>query len=100
MRVLLDENVDELLKGLFGSDFEVLTVRERGWAGKANGELLRAAEHEFEAMVTMDRNLQYQQNLRVLQLGVVVIRAPKQRVPGRRPADSAGGRRVADDPTW
>lgn len=75
MRVLPDENVDELLKPLFGKDLEVLTVRGRGWQGKANGELLRAAEREFDVLVTMDRNLEYQQNLRVLDLAVIVLRA-------------------------
>ena len=75
MRVLLDENIDRLLKALFAVEFEVLTVRERGWQGKANGELLRAAEQEFDAFVTMDRNLEYQQNLPTLKMGVVIVRA-------------------------
>jgi hypothetical protein len=52
-----------------------MTVSERGWEGKANGDLLRFAEREFDAFVTMDRNLEYQQNLRTLDLGVVVLRA-------------------------
>lgn len=55
--------------------FDVVTVHERGWDGKQNGELLRAAEGEFDVFVTMDRNLPYQQNLKVLDLAVVVIRA-------------------------
>lgn len=76
MRVLLDENIDRLLKGLFDPSHQVQTVRERGWHGKTNGELLRAAEQEFDAFVTMDRNLEFQQNLRMLKLGVVVLRAP------------------------
>lgn len=75
MRVLLDENVDRLLKPLFASEFEVLTVRERGWHGKRNGELLRIAAQEFDAFVTMDANLEFQQKLTVLKLGVVVLRA-------------------------
>ena len=33
MRVLLDENIDRLLKLLFAVEFEVLTVRECGWQG-------------------------------------------------------------------
>jgi predicted nuclease of predicted toxin-antitoxin system len=76
MRVLLDENIDRLLKSLFDPAFQVLTVRERGWHGKTNGELLRAAEQEFDAFVTMDRNLEFQQNLNALKLGVVIMRAP------------------------
>jgi hypothetical protein len=75
MRILLDENIDRLLKGLFAPEFEVMRVSERGWEGKANGDLLRFTEREFDAFVTMDRNLEYQQNLRTLDLGVVVLRA-------------------------
>jgi hypothetical protein len=75
MRVLLDENVDRLLKTLFDAMYEVVTVQERGWAGIKNGALLRAAQQEFDAFVTMDRNLPYQQNLTVLTLAVIVIHA-------------------------
>ena len=74
-RVLLDENVDRQLKPLFDADLNVLTVQERGWDGLKNGELLRTAAAEFEVFVTMDRNLPYQQNLRVFDLAVVVIRS-------------------------
>ncbi len=75
MRVLLDENVDGLLASLFDAEFEVRTVRARGWNGKKNGELLRLAEREFDAFATMDKNLEHQQNLSVLDIGVVVLRA-------------------------
>lgn len=75
MRVLLDENIDRLLKPLFALEFEVLTVRECGWHGKANGELLRIAAREFDAFVTMDASLEYQQNVSVLKLCVIVVRA-------------------------
>jgi predicted nuclease of predicted toxin-antitoxin system len=56
-RILLDENIDQLLKGLFTTEFEVKTVREQGWTSKKNGELLRLAEQEFDVFVTMDKNL-------------------------------------------
>jgi predicted nuclease of predicted toxin-antitoxin system len=75
MRVLLDENIDRLLKQLFAPESEVLTVQDRGWQGKSNGELLRAAEEEFGAFVTMDTNLEYQQNLQALKLAVIALRA-------------------------
>ncbi len=75
MRVLLDEHIDVMLKGLFDGDFEVLTVRERRWNGMKNGALLRAAQDEFDVLVTMDKNLEHQQNLSALRLGFVVIRA-------------------------
>jgi hypothetical protein len=35
--------MDSLLKELFAAAFEVSTVREPGWNGKENGELLRLA---------------------------------------------------------
>lgn len=86
MRVLLDENIDRLLKGLFDPDFEVLTAQERGWQGKGNGELLRAAEQEFGAFVTMDGNLEYQQNLGALKLAVIVPLMPQvNEAPKARP---------------
>ena len=80
MRVLLDENVDRRLKPLFDEGIEVLTVRERGWGSLSNGALLAAAQAEFDAMVTMDRNIPYQQNLSSLALGLVVVRAFNNRM--------------------
>ena len=62
MRVLLDECLPRRLgRVLTGCD--VRTVPEAGWAGKQNGELLQLASASFDVFVTMDRNLQYQQNL-------------------------------------
>ena len=75
MRVLLDENMDRLLKDLFDDEFEVMTVRECGWKGKTNGVLLGVAEQEFDVLVTMDKNIEHQQNLSVLNLGIIVVRA-------------------------
>ena len=40
-----------------------------------NGALLAAADAEFDALVTMDRNIPYQQNLRNITLAIVIIRA-------------------------
>ena len=54
---------------------------EMGWAGKQNGELLRllTAEH-FAVFLTTDQNLRYQQNFRGLQVAVVVLIAPTNRL--------------------
>ena len=53
---------------------EVATAYERGWGEKQNGDLLQAAEAEgFEAIVTTDQNLQYQQNLGERRLAVLVL---------------------------
>ena len=40
MRLLLDEQLDRRLEGFFGEWYEVITVQERGWGSKGNGELI------------------------------------------------------------
>ena len=80
MRVLLDESVPrQLAPELRGH--EVQTVVQLDWTGIQNGELLRrGAEAGFDVLVTMDRNLQHQQNIARAGLGVVVVIAPNSRV--------------------
>ncbi len=80
--------MDALLASLFDAEFEVRTVRECGWNGKKNGELLRLAERGFDAFAAMDRNLEHQQNLSVLDLGVIVLRARSNAYPLVAPAMS------------
>jgi hypothetical protein len=72
-RVLLDENVDRLIQPLFDSDHYVTHVDAHGWKGIENGELLRVAALELDVFVTMDKNLQFQQNLAMHDLAIVVI---------------------------
>ncbi len=75
MRVLLDENMDRKLRRWFDMDHAVTAVSERGWSSKRNGELLRVAQEEFDVLVTMDRNLEHQQNLSAFNIGIVLILA-------------------------
>lgn len=79
MRVLLDECLPRGLKKVFG-DHEVKTVPEAGWSGKKNGELLRVAAGNFDAFVTIDSNLAYQQPIVALPFGVVVLVARSNRL--------------------
>ena len=81
LRVLLDENVDRLLKSHFRSDFEVVTVPEEGWAGLGDEGVLRRAEEQFDVLVTMDQNLPYQQHLPAYEVAVVVLNAPSNAFP-------------------
>ncbi len=75
MRVLLDENVDRKLERSFDPNHEVVTVREHGWSGKKNGDLLSSAEAEFDVLFTLDTNMRYQQNLPTYDLAVVLVTA-------------------------
>lgn len=86
MRVLLDENLDWRLKRHFDADFQVVTVTERGGSGKKNGELLRAAEAEFDGFITMDRGIEYQQKLGSIALGILLISARSNRRQDVEPA--------------
>lgn len=55
-------------------DHDVHTVREMGWSGKKNGELIRLMEQAgFEVFLTVDQNLRYQQNLQAANIAVIVL---------------------------
>ena len=79
MRILLDENMDHRLRHAFDKVYEVITVRNRGWGGKKNGDLLSSAEAEFDVLVTLDTNMRFQQNLSQYNLAFVLITAPSNR---------------------
>lgn len=44
-----------------------------GWTKLSNGALLRAAETNFDVLITTDRNLRYQQNVAGFRLAVLVL---------------------------
>ena len=84
MHVLLDENLPvDLAANL--SPHEAETVAAIGWAGVDNGELLRRAAERFDAFITMDSHLEYQQPVSRLTLGVVVISASSNRMQNLTP---------------
>ena len=64
MKILLDENLPAKLRFRFGSQHTVYTVRELGWNGQEDGPLLQLLEQEkFDALVTLDKSMRYQQEL-------------------------------------
>lgn len=78
MKLLLDESVPTQLRGeLVGQD--VSTVRHMGWSGKSNGELLELARNEFDAFITLDRNLEHQQNITNRDIPIIVLNAKRSR---------------------
>jgi len=56
---------------LIGHD--VSTAHELGWSNLKNGDLLSAAETRFDAFITTDQNLQYQQDLSGRKIAVLVL---------------------------
>ncbi|BAT55150.1 hypothetical protein NOS3756_41290 [Nostoc sp. NIES-3756] len=79
MNILIDECIDRRLTRQL-SGHTVKTVPQMGWAGLPDGELLRLAQNEFDVFITVDRNLPFQQNLAVLDLAVLVLQAPSNRL--------------------
>ncbi|MGA2982961.1 MAG: DUF5615 family PIN-like protein [Terriglobia bacterium] len=84
MNILLDEGVDQRLAGDF-TGHEVHALREMGWNSMPNGELLTLAASHFEAFVTTDRTLSFQQNLPRFNIAVVVLTAATNRLSDLRP---------------
>jgi predicted nuclease of predicted toxin-antitoxin system len=85
MRLLVDECVPRKLKNSFAGH-DCRTVPEEGLSGKKNGELLALAEKAgFQVFLTMDRGLEYQQNLRRHDIAVILLRARSSRLPDLLP---------------
>ena len=76
--MLLDENLPHQFRHeLPGHD--CYTVAFMGWAGLENGALLaRAAAAGFDAPLTKDTKLRYEQNLIDLPIAIVVLRARRR----------------------
>ncbi|MGQ0445403.1 MAG: DUF5615 family PIN-like protein [Beijerinckiaceae bacterium] len=74
--MLLDECLPRKLRRAFaGAGHEVKTVAECGWAGRKNGDLLRLAQEQFDAFITVDRNMAFQQDAGQIDTTVVVLKA-------------------------
>jgi predicted nuclease of predicted toxin-antitoxin system len=85
VKILLDENLPKRLKREL-SMFDVATVREMGWQGRDNGDLIRAAmQNGFSALLTFDKNLQYQQNFRRFPITVLLLSARDNQFDTLRP---------------
>ena len=80
MRLLLDECVPARLRRALPSH-QVSTVVLEGWSGIKNGKLLSLAATNFDAFITVDKNLPYQQNTATLLIAVFVLDALSNELP-------------------
>jgi hypothetical protein len=80
MRVLFDHNIPTgTAKALVGH--EVTEALQRGWDRISNGELLAKAEAAgFDALLTADKQIRYQQNLQGRKIAIIVVGNPTWRV--------------------
>src|SRR5258708_2512085 len=72
MNILFDHGTPAPLRhGLAGH--AVPTAYEMGWAKFDNGDLLKAAESQFDILIPTDQNLRYQQNLAARRLAILIL---------------------------
>lgn len=80
MKVLLDECLPRKFKYHLAGH-ECRTVPEMGLAGKKNGDLLLLAEQAgFQVFITIDRGIEYEQNLKRLGIAVILVRPKSNRL--------------------
>ncbi len=102
MKLLLDEQMPRKIARRFPSEFEIHTVQQQGWSGIKNGELLAlAAQHGYDALISADKNMEYQQNTRVA-VSVVVLQVSRLRIETLVPLIPATLERLAslETPTF
>jgi hypothetical protein len=80
MKVLLDECVTKKLKPYL-IDFDIFTVTEMGWSGVKNGKLMTlCVENNFDVLLTIDKNLIYQQNLDKYKVTIAVFNCKSSKI--------------------
>jgi predicted nuclease of predicted toxin-antitoxin system len=73
MKILFDQGVPVPLRKHL-AEHQIFTAFEKDWSDLKNGELLQKAEEEgFDALITTDQNLRYQQNLQGRKIAIVVL---------------------------
>jgi hypothetical protein len=79
MNILLDESAPRVLGFELTGHF-VRTAQSQGFSALSNGRLMQAMlDKGFEALITFDQNLPYQQS-ELLPVAVIVLVAPNNRV--------------------
>ena len=87
-RVLLDESVPRHLAAALNAAGFSASIYPLAWKQTKNGELLELVErHEFDILITSDKNIYAQQNLRLRELSILVLPTNLRRHVMERVAD-------------
>jgi hypothetical protein len=80
MKILLDECVTKRLKPYL-MEFDVFTVSEMTWNGIKNGKLITlCVDNDFDLLLTIDKNLMFQQNLDKHKLTIAVLNSATSKI--------------------
>jgi hypothetical protein len=83
MRILFDQGTPAPLIP-FLQGHTVTQAKDRGWERLVNGDLLKAAEEAgFEVLLTTDKNITAQQNLKIRAIAIVVLENSQWRIVQR-----------------
>ena len=84
MKLLLDECTPRRIRREFvGHD--VHTVEDAGFKGLENGDLLKAASGVYEVLITVDRNIPYQQRITNLPIAILILVAKRNKYEHLKP---------------
>jgi predicted nuclease of predicted toxin-antitoxin system len=79
MRILIDECVDwRLVRDL--TEHDVRTVKQLGWEHVDDGAVLKMAAEHFDVFITVDKDLPNEQNIRSIDIAVIVLRGRTTRL--------------------
>ena len=98
MNILFDGCVPRALRK-FLAGHQVQTAQQLDWGELQNGDLIRAAEEKFDALVTADKNIRYQQNVTGRKIAILVLptnRWPVLQTMTGRIADVVNGLKAGD----
>jgi hypothetical protein len=84
MKLLLDENMPLDFR-YYLPEHEVRTVDYMAWKGKGNGELIALASDDFDALITLDQKIPYQQHLTEMDVAVIVMIADSDNIEALKP---------------
>lgn len=74
LNILFDNGVPKPLRKLL-QPHRISTSPEMGWEQLQNGDLLSAAQANFDVLISTDSNIEYQQPLPDYEIGLIVLRA-------------------------
>jgi hypothetical protein len=73
VKILLDEGVPKIIQKRL-SGLSIFTIEERGWRAVENGALLDLMAEEFAVLITTDKNISHQQNLKRRSISIISCR--------------------------
>jgi hypothetical protein len=74
LKILLDEGVPKIIQRRLNRHL-ISNVEDMGWRGIKNGALLDLMAGQFQVLITADKNLPFQQNLKKRQVSAIILPA-------------------------